>query len=196
MAWASQPRSFFSCCHGQLGGGVGGRADGQGDAGFHRCAAGGSRLPRWLVFSFWMGSMTMGEIRWMSLEMPPRAFKALSRQAEAGPQQGGGLAGDDAPIRQLDGRGGQAGFLGALRRPAATTGRSWRGDAGLVHQQLQLVHRRRPLSVPWRWPHRACVVAADDLLPGGVAAGLVVHDAVARHVHAHVRGGLVGRRAA
>ena len=47
----------------------------------------GFTLPRWVVFSFWMGSMTMGEMRWMSLEMPPRAFKALSRQAELAPSR-------------------------------------------------------------------------------------------------------------
>ena len=36
------------------------------------------------------------------------------------------------------------------------------------------------------------VVAAHDLLPGGILTGLVVVDAVARHVHAHVGGRLVG----
>ena len=36
------------------------------------------------------------------------------------------------------------------------------------------------------------VVAAQDLLEGGFPAGFVVDDAVAHHIDAHVRGGLVG----
>ena len=39
---------------------------------------------------------------------------------------------------------------------------------------------------------QALEVAAHDLLAGGLTADLIVHDAVACHVHAHVRGALVG----
>ena len=62
---------------------------------------------------------------------------------------------------------------------------------GLLHEQLQLVHQ---LVASGAHPAVAQggVVAADDLLPGRGAHSLVVHDALARHVHPHVGGGLVG----
>ena len=44
-------------------------------------------LPRWTVFRFWIGSMMMGEIRWMSFWMPPRAFRALSSAAAEAPSR-------------------------------------------------------------------------------------------------------------
>ncbi len=64
-------------------------------------------------------------------------------------------------------------------------------QTGLIQQQLQLedltVHVLADLVVT-----EGLEIAADDLVAGGLAAGFVVHDAVAGHVHAHIRGGLVG----
>ena len=86
VAWASQPRSFFSWA---MASSAVGLVAAQMDRAMRisSVCSRGFTLPRWVVFSFWMGSMTMGEIRWMSLEMPPRAFKALSRQAELAPSR-------------------------------------------------------------------------------------------------------------
>ena len=45
----------------------------------------GLRLPRWRVFSAWMGRITCGEISNVSSGIPPRCFKALSSIALAQP---------------------------------------------------------------------------------------------------------------
>ena len=64
------------------------------------------------------------------------------------------------------------------------------GDAGLLHQQLQLEHRLLADGALTLAAQRG-VVAADDLLAGGLADRLVVEDAVAGHVDAHVGWGFV-----
>ena len=47
----------------------------------------GLLLPRWVVFTFWMGSMASREIKWSCLPMPARDFKALSMAAEDAPNR-------------------------------------------------------------------------------------------------------------
>ena len=66
------------------------------------------------------------------------------------------------------------------------------GQPGLIHQQLQLVALALLGGAGDLLLAQALVVPAHDLLAGGLAADCVVHDAVAGHVHAHVRGGLIG----
>ena len=106
-------------------------------------------------------------------------------------QQRAGLAGDDGAIRQLDGGGRcPAGLLrdgvsGLLHGAAAQR------KACLVHQKFQLVDLALDLCAVFKRTQRL-EVPADDLVAGGLAAGGIVHDAVARHVHAHVGGGVVG----
>ena len=107
-----------------------------------------------------------------------------------GAEQRSGLAGDDGAVGQLDGRRRSAGFLGTLerRRCDRTVGG---GNARLIHQQLELAHAALVAETHADIAERL-IVAADDLLAGGLAAGLVVNDAVARHVDAHIGRGVIG----
>ena len=68
------------------------------------------------------------------------------------------------------------------------------GNASLLHEQLQLIDGA-VAALALAALAQGVVIPADDLLPGGLLTGLVVHDAVARHVHPHVGGGLVGAAA-
>ena len=100
-----------------------------------------------------------------------------------------GAAGDEAAVFQLDGDGGAGGgfrlFEGGLDHRALID-----GDLVLVHQQADALHRILRAVARLIVAHRL-VVAADDLLPGGKAHRLVIDDAVARHVDAHIGGRLV-----
>ena len=124
------------------------------------------------------------------------AAKVLERIEQAGgarAEQGGGLAGDDRAVGHLDGDGGRTGLLGAFERRAH--------DRAVIRCQTELVEQQ---LLPLRLDRGAQtaqlragggVVAAQNFLFGGGAADIVVADAVARHVHAHVRGALVRRAA-
>ena len=107
-------------------------------------------------------------------------------------QQRAGLAGDDGAVAQLNGssRCAAGGFAAGVRLlfnfPCA------HGQPGLIHQQFQLVALALLGGAGDLLLAQALVVPAHDLLAGGFAADGVVHDAVASHVHAHIRGGLVG----
>ena len=99
------------------------------------------------------------------------------------------LAGDDASIRQLDGRGGLARLVGHGKRSGQDRSHL-RLDLRRLHQQLDLMHL---IGVGLALTNLALglEVAADDLLAGRLAAGRVIHDGVAYHVHAHIRRALV-----
>ena len=86
VEWTSQPRSLGSCCMASSAVGLV-AAEMDSATRISSVWSRGFTLPRWVVFSFWMGSMTMGEIKWMSFWMPPRAFRALSRAAELAPSR-------------------------------------------------------------------------------------------------------------
>ena len=82
--WASQPRSLGSWLKASSAVGL---VVAQMDKAMRissMCSR-GLRLPRWVVFSFWMGSMMRAGSRWIFLWMPARAFRALSSAAEEGP---------------------------------------------------------------------------------------------------------------
>ena len=121
------------------------------------------------------------------------AGQVLERVHQAGrgrAQQGAGLAGDDGAVGQLQRHGRAAGLLRALQRGGHHGPVGGAGAHG-VHDQLDLPGLG---GVGQTLAHRAGggIIAADDLLLAGLPAGLVVHQAVARHVDAHVRGALVG----
>ena len=111
------------------------------------------------------------------------------------------VARDDASVLELDGRAGDdgaaglalAGVFGVLNGLA----RGLDGDAVLV-LEVELVHERIHAGdgITIRDAEREVAelaqIAADDLLLGGLPHDVVVDDAKADAVHAHVRGGLVG----
>ena len=101
-----------------------------------------------------------------------------------------GLPVHNGAVMELDGHGGLAGLLGQSQS-AGDGGAHLVGGPSLTHQQFQLengvVAAAAVAAVA-----QGGIVAADDLLTGGGLTGLVVIDAVARHIHAHVGGGLIG----
>ena len=117
-------------------------------------------------------------------------FHRVEQQRSAGAQQRAASGGDDGAVFQLDGRRLFAALFGALlggHGGGAVVG----GDLGLLEQQGYLVD--------FGFVHGAAghlaqggVVATDDFLLGGILTHLVVGDAEAHHVDAHVRGALVG----
>ena len=124
------------------------------------------------------------------------AAEVFERVEQAGgtrTEQGRGLAGNDRAVGHLDGDGGGAGLLGAPERRAHDRAVG-RRQAELVEQQLLPLRLDRGAQAA-QLRAGGGVVAAQNLLPGGGAAHVVVADAVARHVHAHVRGALIGRAA-
>ena len=105
-------------------------------------------------------------------------------------EQGSGLAGDDGAVGQLDGGRGRTGLICALECGGGD--RTVRGGyVRLIHQQLELAHAALVAETHADIAERL-IVAADDLLAGGLAAGIVVDDAVARHVDAHIGRGMIG----
>ena len=172
---------------GQLGGGVGGRADGQGHQDFIGVQA---RVPvaQMLDFQVLDGFDDNGGDEVDVFLNAAQSLQGVQQHGCGSAQQGGGFSCDNPSVRQLYGGGGHAGFF----RPAKGAGNDgpvFGSDAGLVHQQLHLVDHLFAAVALALLAHGA-VIAADDLLPGGPAAGLVVDDTVSGHIHAHIRGDL------
>ena len=65
------------------------------------------------------------------------------------------------------------------------------GDTGLLHQEFNLGDLGL-LSIALHEAVHAGIPAANDVLAARLTAGLIVHNAVARHVNTHVGRGLVG----
>ena len=99
-----------------------------------------------------------------------RAFRALSSAAEEAPSSVDGLAGDHLAVGQLDGRGGLAGLLGHWSGRRGPRLRMVGVDARPAASAAPACTPAPRLPRPCRRSHRAVVVAADDLLPGGLAA--------------------------
>ena len=122
-----------------------------------------------------------------------QALEGIEQHCRAAAQQRRGLAELDRPVGQLDrgcGRpgGGRQARRGRHHRPVRLLDPEpghEQGDAGGLDRvgHVALLGDKRP------------VVAADDLLLAGRAADLVIADAVAGHIDAHLRGGAVGRGA-
>ena len=127
------------------------------------------------------------------LDIVPDAGEVLGRVEKQGgrcAQEVGSLGGNDGAVGKLDGRARHIDLGSALlgrHGHAAVVG----GDLGLLHEQLDLVHFLFT-GIAFHEAVQGSVVAADDLLQAGLAACLVVVDAEARHVDAHVRGRLIG----
>ena len=68
------------------------------------------------------------------------------------------------------------------------------GDTGLLHQELNLGDLGL-LGIALHEAIHAGVPAANDFLAARFAAGFIVHNAIARHVNAHVGRRLVGAAA-
>ena len=109
------------------------------------------------------------------------------------PQERAGLPGDDAAIGQLQRHRGLAGLLrfGAGGGHHGTVGGRY---IQLVHDELLLVDLSR-LAEPLTHQAGGGIVPADDLLLGSTTAGIVIYDAVARHIDAHIGRTFVGRGA-
>ena len=122
--------------------------------------------------------------------MPSQPLQGVEEQGGGGPQKIAGPPGDNLAVGQDHGPGGGPGCLLPLQG-GGDGGTEVRGDVRLLHQQLQFVHQLL-IHLSLEPVGEGSIVPAEDLHPGGLAADLVVHDAVARHVHSHVRGGFVG----
>ena len=124
---------------------------------------------------------------------PGELFQGVEQGGGGAAHQVRGLAAHQAAVGQFDGHGGLAGLPGhpvGLGDHGADVG----GNAGLLHEQLQLIDGA-VAALALAALAQGVVIPADDLLPGGLLTGLVVHDAVARHVYPHVGGGLIGAAA-
>ena len=65
------------------------------------------------------------------------------------------------------------------------------GNAGLAHNHGD-AGGQDVVKLPAAFLHQSLVVAANDLLLGGLPADLIIGDAVASHVYPHIGGGRVG----
>ena len=111
-------------------------------------------------------------------------LEGIQKQGSGSAQQVGGLTRDHTSVVELERRGRFAGLLGSLQGGIHDRA-VMDGDAGLVHQHLDLVDFRIGAGA-FQQPSERVVVPPDDLLPRGILAGLVVADAVSCHIYAHV----------
>ena len=121
---------------------------------------------------------------------PGQALEGVEERGGGGPHEIRGLSCHHFAVGQLDGSSGVAGLLGhgagsGHHRPDGGV------HLGLLHQQLQFVHRLVPTAA-LAPVAQSRVIPPDDLLAGGGADGRVVHNAAARQVNPHIRGGLIG----
>ena len=100
-----------------------------------------------------------------------------------------GAARDERAVRKLDRGSGSARLLGPgqCRGDDAAVGGRY---MSLLHDELDLVGLLLAAGAVGE-ALKSLIVAADDLLAGCLAADLVVRDAAAGHVDAHVGGGFV-----
>ena len=120
-------------------------------------------------------------------------LERIEQQRGGGAECAGGLAGDERAVRKDHCAGGCAGGL-RLDKRGADGGTDLRCDACLLHHKLELPQRLL-VRLAADMLHQRGVVAAQDLHARRLAAGVVIDDAVACHVDAHVGGRLVGARA-
>ena len=119
-------------------------------------------------------------------------LEGVEQHRRGAAQQRRCLARDDLAVGQLDRGGRLARGLGQFER--RTHDRAVHAPhAHAAHQQGD-ARRLHGLAHFLLLGHEGLVVAANDLLARGLPAGLVVDDAVARHVDAHIRGALVRGR--
>ena len=115
-----------------------------------------------------------------------QVLDGIQQQRGAGAQQRTGFPGQDRAVRKLDGGGCLLGLLQALagRHGALAV---VHGNLSPLHHQADFVHL--PLAgLAVGKMAKGREIAADDLLLGGPAAQLVVVDAIAYHIYAHIGG--------
>ena len=117
-------------------------------------------------------------------------LQRVEQQGGGGPQIVRGFPGDDPAVRQAHGPGGSAGGF-RLEQGRGDLGANILGDARLLDEKLQLADRL-VAALALDPLHTGHIVPAQDLPQRGLLAHVVVHDAEARHVDAHVRGGFIG----
>ena len=118
------------------------------------------------------------------------ALERVEQKRRRGAQDVVGLARHDGAVRKHHGASGHSRLFRA-HEACLMRGRVVNRHVGLVHQQLDL--GKRGLARARACHLLRCVeVTADNLVAASFAADLVVADAVAHHVDAHVGGGLVG----
>ena len=123
---------------------------------------------------------------------PRYALERVHEQRRGGTQKVAGLARDHPPVGQHHGAGRASRSL-LLQQRRRTGRRQVLVDAGLVHEKLDLFQGLLAGAGALDLLG-GLEVAADDLVVARIAAGLVVGDGHARHVHAHIRGRLVRAR--
>ena len=119
-----------------------------------------------------------------------QSFQGVEQQGGGGSDLVAGLAGDDPAVRQNHGSGGSPGGL-LLLQGGGHGGEDGRGDAGVLHQQLQFIDDLLVHGAP-EPAGEGGIVPPEDLHMGRLPAGFIVHDAFAHHIDPHIRGGLVG----
>ena len=111
---------------------------------------------------------------------PGQMLQRIEQRRTGGAHQRRSLAGDDAAVGELNGHGRFAGALGHSPRRGHGAP-PLRREIQRLHQNLHLVDLARGGQALL---HGAGCgkVPPDNLLAGGLAADLVVHDGIARHV--------------
>ena len=117
-------------------------------------------------------------------------FESVQKTGRGGSEKRSSLSGYDRPVVQLESDCRASGLF----RPVQSglyDGPVVRARAERIHEELYLsglaaVAEAAPLG------DQRVVVSANYLLLGSLSAGLVVDDAEAAHVDAHIRGALVG----
>ena len=117
-------------------------------------------------------------------------FDCIQQKCAARAKEGRSFTSEDGTVFQFDGCGGNAGLFKAIVgcNGGFSIGRS---EFGLFHHQGVLVNLLLCGFTIGKIA-QGSVIAADDFLVRGLATYLVVADAGANHIDAHVSGGLVG----
>jgi len=113
----------------------------------------------------------------------------IENQRGGGAEQRAGLGGYQCPVCKLNSGGCNTAFclsLACCYRASSEVG----CYAGLVHQELELVDFILG-GAPFGESVESCVVAADDFVPGSLAAGLLVTHTASYHIDSHIGRGLV-----
>ena len=117
-------------------------------------------------------------------------FGGIEQQGGTATEQRRRLGGDDGAVGEFHGGSGVAAeFLLSLGGHGDTT--VGRGDLGLIEEQQNLVDLALAVYAVGQFVGGR-VVAPDDLVARGLTAHLIVADAEAHHIDAHVGGRLVG----
>ena len=117
-------------------------------------------------------------------------LQRVQQQRGCGTQRIGGLSGDDTAVLQHHGAGRTLGGL-CLQQSRGNSGTDRRGHIRFLHHQFQ-PHHRFFIALTLQLLHAGSIVAAENLPAGRITASRIIHDAVAHHVDAHIRGGLIG----